>query len=682
MLLITLWFVLNTFAADCAQKSNTQNCVQGKCEVIGETEICAQCNQGNVPINGECVGAEGAKAKCTTAEGDGNQASDQTCGKCLQQTFMYKGGCYDTTGIIGQTICKTLGGTAGKCEACNADNGFFTNPDATSTIDSCISCGDAAGITIGKDNNAKTYKGVSGCAKCTAPKQLSQAAGTAVAICTECTAELYLKTVAEITSCITIENCNTGFFPMIDKENENKKLCTKCSETNKGGIADCNECIPRTDDPTKGKCTACTGDKKPNLEGTECNVCTGQNCAFCVSGGACEGCSSGFILDGENCVKSDCKTENCKACTDPKAAGEICTECISTHYLTPTSQCVQYCQVLGNYYDGANADNKKTCKECTIANCKECTDKGQCQTCNDGFYKNGGACSPCHESCKTCSAGTANDCTECPVEKILKYTGDKGACIPQCVVNAAEASGNCKACELVIEGTKYCSTCSKSDEYPQDGICTVKAARVATCKDGSITSGVCKQCADDYFLMNGGCYEAGRYPGKAVCTAAQVGGTCKATADGYKLDGGTLTACSEGCKTCTSDSICDACKNGYVKVSNSCKACSTGCATCNTNPETCTACLVGYYQSESKCIACDKDDSAIKGISNCLNCVPPSSNTGSVLCYLMKNDGTGGSTNRSGLSTGAIAGIAVAVIVVVGGLIGFLCWWFICRGKA
>ncbi|ESU42221.1 Variant-specific surface protein, partial [Giardia duodenalis] len=40
------------------------------------------------------------------------------------------------------------------------------------------------------------------------------------------------------------------------------------------------------------------------------------------------------------------------------------------------------------------------------------------------------------------------------------------------------------------------------------------------------------------------------------------------------------------------------------------------------------------------------------------------------------------STNKSGLSTGAIAGISVAVVVVVGGLVGFLCWWFVCRGKA
>ena len=45
----------------------------------------------------------------------------------------------------------------------------------------------------------------------------------------------------------------------------------------------------------------------------------------------------------------------------------------------------------------------------------------------------------------------------------------------------------------------------------------------------------------------------------------------------------------------------------------------------------------------------------------------------------------GGTCVRTGgvnPSTGAIAGISVAAVVVVGGLVGFLCWWFVCRGKA
>ncbi|ESU34711.1 Hypothetical protein DHA2_154295, partial [Giardia duodenalis] len=49
---------------------------------------------------------------------------------------------------------------------------------------------------------------------------------------------------------------------------------------------------------------------------------------------------------------------------------------------------------------------------------------------------------------------------------------------------------------------------------------------------------------------------------------------------------------------------------------------------------------------------------------------------------LRDNQCVSSSTNKSGLSTGAIAGIAVAAVIVIGGLVGFLCWWFLCRGKA
>ena len=80
---------------------------------------------------------------------------------------------------------------------------------------------------------------------------------------------------------------------------------------------------------------------------------------------------------------------------------------------------------------------------------------------------------------------------------------------------------------------------------------------------------------------------------------------------------------------------------------------------------------------------CDTDDNTIKGVPNCLSCDPPTG-SGTVTCYVTQTptvDPTDPSVNKGGLSTGAIAGISVAA-VVVGGLVGFLCWWFVCRGKA
>ena len=68
-----------------------------------------------------------------------------------------------------------------------------------------------------------------------------------------------------------------------------------------------------------------------------------------------------------------------------------------------------------------------------------------------------------------------------------------------------------------------------------------------------------------------------------------------------------------------------------------------------------------------------------------MSCAPPTNNQGSVTCYVTQElnvNPTGSSANKTGLSSGAIAGISMTVIVVVGGLVGFLCWWFVCRGKA
>ena len=94
-------------------------------------------------------------------------------------------------------------------------------------------------------------------------------------------------------------------------------------------------------------------------------------------------------------------------------------------------------------------------------------------------------------------------------------------------------------------------------------------------------------------------------------------------------------------------------------------------------------CASGYYKTTSAtgpCASCESNNGDITGIPNCVSCAAPSTSTGPVLCYLMKDSTAGG--NDPNLSSGAIAGISVAAVVVVGGLVGFLCWWFVCRGKA
>ncbi|EES99978.1 VSP [Giardia duodenalis ATCC 50581] len=182
--------------------------------------------------------------------------------------------------------------------------------------------------------------------------------------------------------------------------------------------------------------------------------------------------------------------------------------------------------------------------------------------------------------------------------------------------------------------------------------------------------------------MNGGCYEMAKYPGKSVCTATKTGGTCQTSADGYKLDGSNnLVTCSRNCKVCNNDGACTTCMPGYVVSKSDCIQCAAGCATCAGTAATCDICTDGYYKSGSKCIACSKSEASIIGVSDCASCAPPASGTGSVLCYFMNSDVID-PDNKSSLSTGVIAGISVAAVVVVGGLVGFLCWWFLCRGKA
>ena len=555
MFLLINCLIVNTLAAACS--SAQANCVAEKCEMIGETEICTQCQTGKVPINGVCEAAA-SNTKCKAANGSAD--ADQTCKTCLLETFMYKGGCYEIANSPGSIICSQKG-AAGICQTCKADNGYFKNPDAANNVDSCISCGDATGVAIGS-TNTKTYKGVAGCAKCDPPAQITESTGgTKEATCTECSTELYLKTVTQVTSCIAEAACKEGntHFPMTDSADSNKKKCLTCSTADKGGIEDCAKC-------------------------------------------------------------------SLTASSTRAGAAVTCTEC-TTKKLSPL--------------------------------------KDACLTdCPAGTYAKDKVCTSCHASCASCQDDNAeSSCTACYPGSVLNQgsTAGKGPCIKECTGRYAE---NCEKdmCTAVLGGSKYCSKC-KSGYVPVDGLCvsagTTKAAPTG-CTPG--TDGTCSACKDAYFLQSGGCYLSTAYPGNTLCSQATTG-KCTKCANGQTADSGT----------------------------GSCPACDSTCKTCTTanDPTKCSACFPGYYldSTAKACKKCSETSGDILGVDNCISCDPPSGNQGSVTCYV-KTSGGGSSDNSTGgdsgpnLSSGAIAGISVAVIVVVGGLVGFLCWWFVCRGKA
>ncbi|ESU39972.1 Variant-specific surface protein [Giardia duodenalis] len=530
-----------------------------------------------------------------------------------------------------------------------------------------------------KSSCGDTTSGVPNCAKCTAPTTTGQKPA-----CSECSNNKIVKTAAGATSCIDESACNNGFFVETTASGStSSKVCTACTDDNcdvcaASGAKKCSKCKTSGDkiylqkeadsqtgtcidangctngntyyaddtvDPTSGKLcrkcaeggvTVCTKCEKIE-SGVVCKECTGETAIFglnkksCVAkcpnnasekSGVCT-CNDGFTPneDSSACVAaSGCKTPHCRTCTGEGQENEVCTECVTSYYRTPTGQCVDSCEKLGGYYADSNV------------------------------------CKSCDSSCASCSTAGNNKCLSCPAGKALKYTDETsisggGSCVGECKTGA----NGCADCGATIGGSKYCSRCSTSSEYPVNGVCKASTARANECKAPD-NKGGCSVCASGYFLLDNGCYKTDRQPGSQVC----------------KTEG------SGKCTKCANEQTPD--------QQGSCPTCPAGCSKCS-DANTCTECLAGYYKtSANTCVKCSENsaDGNIKGVPNCVSCAAPTT-SGTVTCYVTQTpavDPADPSTNKGGLSSGAIAGISVAVIAVVGGLVGFLCWWFVCRGKA
>ena len=150
------------------------------------------------------------------------------------------------------------------------------------------------------------------------------------------------------------------------------------------------------------------------------------------------------------------------------------------------------------------------------------------------------------------------------------------------------------------------------------------------------------------------------------------------------LQAAWATTCTAGSAptNCKTDKCVAVGENSREKAANT--ECAqglkdAGCKTCTGEGagQTCTDCTTPGQKVQlngKRCAAdCPSNSAASANVCTC--------NPG----YNLNNEKTAcepSSANKSALPTGAIAGISVAAVVVMGGLVGFLCWWFVCRGKA
>ncbi|ESU40595.1 Variant-specific surface protein, partial [Giardia duodenalis] len=220
-------------------------------------------------------------------------------------------------------------------------------------------------------------------------------------------------------------------------------------------------------------------------------------------------------------------------------------------------------------------------------------------------------------------------------------------------------------------GVQYCEACDGSALTDTQGG-TAKCTKCSAGKYLKVTDSN-TQCLDS--ANNCGTGYAGKEDN-------ENGNKCLACTD--QSNGGAAN-----CETCEYNTAASKIKCTKCTDSNYLKTAADGTTTCETN------CGDGYFQhiattgSLKTCQLCAAGTTTapvVSGIQNCASCTYADSTLKCTACgsgYKLEGETcVSASTNKSGLSTGAIAGISVAAVVVVGGLVGFLCWWFVCRGKA
>ncbi|ESU39887.1 Variant-specific surface protein, partial [Giardia duodenalis] len=344
--------------------------------------------------------------------------------------------------------------------------------------------------------------------------------------------------------------------------------------------------------------------------------CTGSDgAALTDSSTACGMCSgSGFFLFMGGCYKAG-QEPGSSICT-AVSNGE-CTTCATANWLftnptnpltNPGTKCI-LCS------DATSRDGYQGVANCNTYQAPNSAGAATCNTCQDGYYKDGDACAPCTSPCATCSGTGQNACTSCPEGKYLK---DGNTCVDG-TSNSCGASNyadkrtwTCKACSEIAD----CTTCTYNDIIggPKCSDCGNKVVRTEL--DGSTTCiTVASDCTDENHFKT---------DGNAACLLCSDITTGAGTASNVGI---------ANCKTCQkandgANPTCSACQDGYIKNNDgsACESCGNNCATCTTASDmsTCNKCLPEYFLksegSNKECVPCDNvEKGGREGCSVCLN---------------------------------------------------------------
>ena len=262
------------------------------------------------------------------------------------------------------------------------------------------------------------------------------------------------------------------------------------------------------------------------------------------------------------------------------------------------------------------------------SNCLDCSDTGDCLSCDLGLYPSGPNCLTCQSEPVICTNLDVNTwscyCTSTSTSTRLAaapgpsshcslgyscYVCTSGACL--------NALGKCVTCPtqsagcLSVDSYGNCANCGDG-YYPNGFTCSACNSKCDKCKWAE----VCTHCVEPYLLVDNYCCDpkcvscgldkcwqckTGSLLASGACEACPA--NCGGCPDGIcDRSSGTAIVCSDFCDKCSSSTYCDTCFSGYYSRIGVCKKCNSRCKVCEWS-ESCSVCADDYHVVNGYC--CD-----------------------------------------------------------------------------